>query len=155
MVDEFVAGARGAERVALDIKVINAFGVGHYTETLEGPLVAATAYRTKAFERLNTGARCAARGVRYEPLVFSTQGGCETHAEAIITQIANAVAKIEGRASAMLKAEMLQNISMSIARSVAKAVMRRKKRGWTLVGSYAGRVAAEIVTLEEPEDDGN
>ena len=62
------------------------------------------------------------------PLVFSTQGGCETHAEAIITQIANAVAKIEGRASAMLKAEMLQNISMSIARSVAKAVMRRKKR---------------------------
>jgi hypothetical protein len=63
MVDELVAGARGAERVALDIKVINALGAGHYTETLEGPLVAATAYRTKAIERLNTGARCAARGV--------------------------------------------------------------------------------------------
>jgi hypothetical protein len=153
MVDAFSAGERSTERVALDIKVINALGANHFDETLGGPLVATAAYREHAIARLDTGARCAARGIKYEPLVFTTQGGCEAHAEAVITQIANAVAKIEGRASALLKAEMLQTISMSIARSIAKAVLRRKKRRWTLLSSCAGRVAAEFATLQEPGED--
>lgn len=155
MVDEFAVGARSAERIALDIKIVNALGANHFMETLEGPLVAATNYRTKSIEHLDTGARCSARGIRYEPLVFTSQGGCEKRAEAILTQISEAVAKTEGRASAMIKAEMLQAISMSIARSVAKAVIRRRQRRWTVNRTYEGRVATELALLQEPEDEGD
>ena len=98
MVDEFAVGARSAERIALDIKIVNALGANHFMETLEGPLVAATNYRTKSIEHLDTGTRCSARGIRYEPLVFTSQGGCEKRAEAILTQISEAVAKTKGRA---------------------------------------------------------
>jgi hypothetical protein len=153
MVDDFRVGERSTDRVALDIKVINALGAGHFNETLRGPLVAAAAYREQAIAHGDTGARCAARGIKYEPLVFTTQGGCEAHAEAILAQIAEAAAKIEGRPSAAIKAEMMQTISMSIARSVAKAVIRRKKRRWTLLSSHTGRLIAEMGALHELEEE--
>ena len=75
MIDDLDAARRGHERVALDIKVINALGAGHYQDTLEGPPVAAVRYREEACARGDVRARCAARGVRYEPLVFTTHGG--------------------------------------------------------------------------------
>ena len=61
--------------------------ISRFDETLGGPLVAATAYREHAMAHLDTEARCSARGIRYEPLVFTTQGGCEAHAETVKAQI--------------------------------------------------------------------
>eukprot|EP00973_Karenia_brevis_P021418 2943942-Karenia_brevis.AAC.1 len=125
MIDDAQATSRGTERVALDVKIINALGPSHLQETLGGSLVAAANYREHAFNHLDTRARCAAKGVRYEPLVFTTQGGCERHAEALISQIAAAVAQVEDIQAAQVKAEMLETICQSIMRSVAKAVIRR------------------------------
>jgi hypothetical protein len=153
LVDGLGVGARPVERVALDIKVINALGAGHYNETLGGPLVAAEAYRTRALAHLDTAARYAARGIRYEPLVFTTQGGCEKHAEAALSSIAEAIAKIEQKTSASVKAEIMQTISMSLARSVAKAILRRKKRRWRPFSDVTSRVAAELATLQEEGED--
>ena len=153
LVDDVSGQRRGAERVALDIKIINAMGANHFDETLGGPLVAAAAYRDRAMSHLDTSAKCAAKGIRYEPLVFTTQGGCETHAEAIISQIAGEVAKLEHKAAALVKAEMLQAISMSIARSVAKAVIRRKKRRWVQLCTVTGRLAGEMAALQDLDDD--
>ena len=65
--------AGSSTRVALDVKVINALGYNHYLETLDGPMVAAENYRETASLRDDVRARCAARGVRYEPVVFTTQ----------------------------------------------------------------------------------
>ncbi len=48
MVDGLNAAEWGTDRVALDIRVINALGAGHLNETLGGPLVAAAAYREHA-----------------------------------------------------------------------------------------------------------
>ena len=86
-------------------------------------------YRETACARGNVRARCAAKGVRYEPLVFTTQGGCEKHAEAIISKIADKVSQVESRDAGKIKAEFLEAICMSIAKSVAKAVVRRRPRG--------------------------
>ena len=128
MIDDDMSASQGPERIAIDVEVINALGSNDYQETLSGPLVAAANYRELANSRLDTQARCAARGIRYEAVVFTTQGGCDKHAEAIIAQIAGAVAKQEGKQAAAIKAEMMEDICQSIARSVAKAVMRRRPR---------------------------
>ena len=153
MIDAMDGPSRGHERVALDIKVINALGAGHYQDTLDGPLVAAVKYREASCNRANVRTRCAAVGVRYEPLVFTTQGGCEKHAEAIISQIVDKVAEAECRDAGKVKAEILQTICMSIMRSVAKAIARRRPRARAQAGAAADALLAEISCLEEPADD--
>ena len=154
MVDGLGSAIRSVERLALDIKVINSLGVGHYADTLEGPLVAAGKYRDAASARDNVRAKCAEKGVCYEPLVFTAQGGCEKHAEAIISQIADNVAQAECRDKGKVKAEMLETISMSIARSVAKAVIRRQpKRPQAPSNSASSTFLFESAILEEPIED--
>jgi hypothetical protein len=153
MIDAFDATNRGRERLALDIKVINALGPGHYQDTLDGPLVAAAKYREESCNRANVRTRCAAKGVRYEPLVFTTQGGCEKHAEAILSQIADKVAQAECRDPGKVKAEIFQAICMSIMRSVAKAIARRQPRARAQAGAEADALLTEISCLEEPIDD--
>ena len=99
---------------------------------------------------LDTRVRCAEKNVVYEPLVFTTQGGIEKHAEAVLSQIAAAVAHAEGADTAVIKADMLEEISMSIARSVANAVIRRSKRtpcGYEPAG--VGRLRVEMDGLED------
>ena len=129
-------------------------GASHYADTLEGPLVAAVKYRDAAAARNNVRARCAEKGVRYEPLVFTAQGGCEKHAEAIISQIADNVAQAECRDKGKVKAEMLETISMSIARSVATAVIRRRPRRLQAQSHNASSTfLSEIAILEDPIED--
>ena len=134
LVDSLSSGARQQQQqrpqeapnqVALDIKVINALGQGHYEKTLNGPHAAAVAYRQHQQQHQNTGAQCAAVGICYEPLVFTAQGACEPHAEAILNQIVQAVADTEAAPKAHVKSELMEKISLSIARSVARAVARR------------------------------
>ena len=143
---------RGMQRVALDIKIINALGAGHYQDSLEGPLVAAAKYRDTARQRGNVYQRCAEKGVRYEPLVFTAQGGIENHAEAIISQIADNVAKAECRDPGRVKAEMLETISFSIARSVAKSILRRRQRPRAATIARGATLLEELECLEEPPD---
>ena len=92
-------------------------------------------------------------GVRYEPMVFTTQGGCEKHAEAIISQIADRVGQAECRDAGKVKAELLECVCMSIMRSVAKAVIRRRPRPRTQMCSRSLTLVTELNSLEERADD--
>ena len=118
-------GAGEITRSALDVKIINALGPDHFTATLSGSLTAAEAYREQAMAHQNTADLCAAQGIAYEPLVFTCQGGCERHAEAILTRMAGCIAKCEGGDAARIKAEMMEDISYCIGRSVAQSVLKR------------------------------
>ena len=91
--------------------------------------------------------------MRYEPLVFTTQGGCEKHAEAIISKIADKVSQVESRDVGKVEAEFLKAICMSIATSVAKAVMRRRPRAPAQGLVQTEGLLAEFAMLEEPVDD--
>ena len=53
-------------------------------------------YRDFACEYDQTRSRCAEKSIRYEPVVFTTQGGVEPHGEALLSQIAEAIAAVEG-----------------------------------------------------------
>ena len=63
--------------------------------------------------------------MRYEPLVFTVQGGIQANAEAILSDLAAAVARAEGRDEKVVKGEILQDLSMRLTRAAAKAVARR------------------------------
>ncbi len=84
-----------------------------------------------------------------EPLVFTTPGGCERHAEGILSTMADAVAREEGRERAAVKAELLEAISLSIARSVAKAIIRRRRPITNARAASVWRFATEYAMLEE------
>jgi hypothetical protein len=131
LIEGALRGARDCgpvERVALDVKVINALGHDHYDLTREHPLAAAEEYRRKACALNNTASLCAVQGIAYEPLVFTAQGGIEKHAEAILSQLAELVADVESREVGDVKAEFLERISFTLARHTANAVLRRQGR---------------------------
>ena len=106
--------------------VWTALGLDHFDLTLQSSQGALVAYREHQMAHLNTFAQCAARGIQYEPMVFSAQGGCESHAEGIIHQLARAIADAEGISKASAKSEIMEDIAISLARSAASAVIRRR-----------------------------
>ena len=55
----------------------------------------------------------------------ATGGVEDTEAAPVLHQIAQAVAAVEDREVAAVKAELLQRLSMELARSAAQAVLRR------------------------------
>ena len=122
------SGEREWDRIALDVKVINALGSSHFDASISDGLAAAESYRQEQIDHLNTGALCAAQNVSYQPLVFTCQGGCERHAEAILSRIASAVAECESVSTMEIKADLMQEISLSLVRSASKAVERRRPR---------------------------
>ena len=76
---------------------------------------------------LDAFGQCSARRIRYEPMVFSAQRGCESHAAGILHQIAQAVADAEGISKSVVKAEMMEQLAISLARSAARAIVRRRR----------------------------
>ena len=136
-------------KVALDIKVVNAIGADHSSDTCQGPLVAAEAYREKALATNQTADRCRAQGITYEPLVFTCQGGCERHAEGILTQIAEAVARAEDLEAASVKADILEQISSCLARHVARAISRRVPRRPGLTFNAIQRAMRDATDIDE------
>ena len=108
--------------------MINALGADHITDTMSGSLVAADAYRLQAMEFQDTANRCAQRGVKYEPVVFTCQGGIQSNGESVLTRLAEAVAKAEGKTSSQIKAEIMQDLSRTWVRAAASAIARRRPR---------------------------
>ena len=131
------------ERTALDVKVINALGQTHLQESMNGGLAAAESYRQEQIEHLRTGELRAAQNVSYQPLVFTIQGGCERHAEVILSRIAAAVAKCESVSAMEVKAELMQRISLALVRAAAKAIERRRNRHCSSDWLRARRLLAE------------
>ena len=148
-------GTSDCVRTALDVKVINALRQGHLQDTSVGGLIAAENYREQQKLHLNTADLCAQRGICYEPLVFTTQGGMERHCEAILSKIAAGVAKNEDVSAAEVKAEITQEICLSLMRSVAKAILRRRRIGTTLMAAAADRSRVEAALLHDADQEFN
>ena len=134
------------DKMALDIKVINGLGPEHYSDALVGGLQAADKYRIRAMEFQDTAALCARQGVKYEPLVFTAQGGMQANAEAIIGSIAQSIAKVEGTEPGVVKAAIIADLSRTLVRAASRALSRRTPRNEANGGF--GRVLDEYATLE-------
>jgi hypothetical protein len=100
-----------ADRLAIDVKVINALAPAHLDATSREPCGAATAYFEKVCAQNQTAARCAAQGILYLPAVFTVQGGFEKRAEALLQQLAAKVASNEGTDQKKVYHEIANDIS--------------------------------------------
>ena len=102
-------------------------------------------YRQQQIEHLGTSELCAPQGISYQPMVFTARGGCDRHAEAVISQTSKAVAKCENPSQMDSKAEPVQRISLSLARSASKAIERRRSKHCTATWVRCRRHEAESV----------
>ena len=140
-------------KTALDVKVINGLGQSHLEASSGDGLAAAEIYRQQQIEHLRTGELCAAQDISYQPLVFGAQGGCERHAEGLISQIAKSIAKCENSSTMEVKAEMMQCLSLSLARSATKAIDRRRSSHCTASWVRARRQQSDaLVDVEASMD---
>ena len=114
----FMALARAAERQVSKFNAQNLANTAWSFAT-----VAQLDVQLSKFAR--TAERCMAQDIRYEPLVFTCQGGVERHAESALSQIAEAVAKAEDVEAAIIKTDLLERICVCLARHSARAVIRR------------------------------
>jgi hypothetical protein len=139
-------------RLALDVKVINSLGTSHIDATRADPLVAMEAYHDKALAHQQTEARCRHQGITYVPMVFTAQGGMAKRAEAVLHQIAEKMAKAEGKSHAKAFGEMVECISGCLAKHRAQATLRRSGRR-PLAGPSPGPAESLLVAARR-EDDG-
>ena len=140
--------------VALDMKVINSLGTNHLDQTRVGALEATAAYRRGCFLHNRTGERYLAQKIKYEPLVFTAQGGIDQAAEAILSSLADKIASIEpGSDAAAIKSEMIVRISVCLARHAVSKVLRRCKLRVVFEGAHFPALRDAIVGDSSFHDD--
>ena len=116
------------EKLALDIKVINALGQGHADATENDPQVVMDKYYTASCACQDVARGCAARGITYMPLVFTAQGGVGRHAEHTIARIATAISQNGGGKADDIKAEFIKKVGCELARHAVRKIARRQVR---------------------------
>ena len=150
------AGARPATRHALDFAVVNPLGLTRASlergSARPRPLAAARAYA--ADKRSRVAQRCEAAGVRFHAMVLESTGGVEDREAApIFHRVAMAVAEREGVAVEVAKGELLQRISLELARSAARAVLRRAPKARSGMGDRAAAFLRGEAMLTAPDED--
>ena len=137
-------GSRGRTpaKIAFDFAIINALGRGHWQETFNTIGSAAEAYGEwkKSFQ--NTAAACEEAGILFQPIVLDMQGGVTKEARASIHTIAQCVAAAESADAKRIKTEMLERLALTISRSSAEAIKRRRQRKET---ASAGTAKMQIL----------
>ena len=116
------------EKLALDVKVINALGQGHADPTEVDPCAVMDKYYAEACALQDTARRCASQGITYMPLVFTAQGGVGRHAEHIISRIATLIGERDGGKAADIKAQFVKRVGCELARHAVRAISRREVR---------------------------
>ena len=157
------AGPLAADRLAIDVKVINALGSSHFDATLREPCAAAAAYYHWACAHEQTAARCEAQGISYLPTVFTVQGGFEPRAEALLHQLAAEVASNEGMDEQRAFAEIADEISAILVRAGARATVRRaaqpadhsRREAAAAALAMMARLTATGAAAEEDDDEGD
>ena len=70
---------------------------------MHGPLKAAETYRIQQLDHLDTARLCVDKGIHYSLLVFTTQGGIERHAEAVLSQMPSMPVQQTGEGATVLR----------------------------------------------------
>ena len=136
------AAGGSIERIAIDVKVINACGRRHCaTGAAPDADLALRRYAEQAYRHQQTGARCAAQGVVYTPMVFSAQGGMSKAADGIVIRLAQLIEVAEGTPKAETRRSFIQTMSRLLVQQGARAHARR--RGRPGVARWSSRTGVE------------
>ena len=150
----FALGNGVMEKLALDIKVINALGNDHADPLSTDPWAAMNNYEEVACLHQETERRCAQQGITYVAMVFTAQGGVGRRAEGIIGRIAALVAERNGTKAWEEKTLFIQSVSRELARRAVRSFKRRQKRVSQVVASNEA-LSLWDAARRNPDDHGN
>ena len=134
----------GLGALALDVAIINALGPSHWDATLRGAPDAVTAYAQRKRDHLDTAASCQQVGIHYQPLVWDIYGGCTAATRAFLHRLAGLVATVEGIDLTLVKARLLDQLAVVLARGAGRA-LRRRRRGAAAPPHASGLVAGLLL----------
>ena len=124
-IDAFAA----TEKVAVDVKVVNACGRSHaWTAGAPNPHRNLTEYETRAGRLKDTAAVCAAHGVRYYAAAFSAQGGRSPAADALLHNLARLIELHNGTPAHKTHQAVVERISSIL--QIAGSRARARRGGW-------------------------
>ena len=134
----------GLGALALDVAIINSLGPSHWDDTLRGAPDAVTAYAQRKRDHLDTAASCQQVGIHYQPLVWDIYGGCTAATRAFLHRLAGLVATVEGIDLTLVKARLLDQLAVVLARGAGRA-LRRRHRGAAAPPHASGLVAGLLL----------
>ena len=137
-------------KVAPDFAVINALGQGHWQETWRQPASAAERYAVRKAAYQDTARKCGEVGIRFVPMVFEAQGAMTKEAAAVLHAVAAAVAAAESSDQDQVKEDLLQRVSLTIARCNGGRIARRVGQSGVSQHSAVRRAMDEARCLEDP-----
>ena len=111
---------------ALDLAITGPLRSETLAEAGRHALAAASAYAQLKATHLNTAQMCAAQGIRFRPVVAESTGAWETDASHILLLLSRGAAAREGSDPGALHACLLQELSVAIRASHARAVLSRR-----------------------------
>ena len=79
-------------KIAFDFAIVNALVREHWHTTLGQPGAAASGYAEYKRSFRNTAQQCEQAGIRFQPMIFETQGGVAKETAAILYKLAKALA---------------------------------------------------------------
>ena len=89
-------------------------------------LAAAQAYAQHKAAHLDTARLCESQGIKFLPMVAESSGAWEPAASKVLLQISRAAAARTGADAALLHADLLQELCVTIRAHRARAVLRRR-----------------------------
>ena len=111
--------------MALDFAITSPTRTIGVAEASQGSLAAAETYSTHKRTYLDTAEQCRRSGVEFVPVVAETTGAWSKEALAVFHHICQAKSRWSGRAESDLFQELLQQLSVAIRSTNARAVLRR------------------------------
>jgi hypothetical protein len=123
---EFAAiSARPHARAALDFGITNALSPANFMQTAEDPASAPRAYADLKRVRDAKAALCDAAGIRYMPIVLSSQGGMEKESAKALQQLHRLVASAQSVPVGDVRRRFEIDMSIILLRANYRAFVRR------------------------------
>lgn len=151
---EFAAISAGPHaRAALDFGVTNALSPSNFKQTAEDPTSAARAYAELKRGRDATADLCEAAGIRYMPIVMSSQGGSDRESVKALKQLHRLVAAAQSAPVGEIRRRFEVDLSLILIKANYRAWQRRSTAYRQEPPEATAQKAAmsSALILEEPQ----
>jgi hypothetical protein len=136
----------------LDLAVSSPLRQGALQLVLGGTTAAVQAYEQEKRDQNQTAAHCTAQGMHFVPMVAEPSGGWGPSGLAALRRIARATEASSARAPGTAMREFLQQLSITIRRADARAVLRRMGEPPPPTGPSQARELLRAMEEAEAED---
>ena len=135
----------GGSKVALDFAITSPTQLSEVGPSSRKQLAAAEAYEKRKLEDRDTAARCAALGIKLEPVIVESFSGVGPMAQKVFKVIARASALRTGLPVGVATSRLYEGLSTRIMRANARALLARITRVVGCTHSHSGSRARRLL----------